>query len=132
VRAVVLVVSSSVMPGWGTGGLYVEGRRRGVRRRSGRGVLTRGRVVYASFDGKRTSVRSVVLSELVDASTVPHEGSGGWGWLTLCSLDLSRYFSSLLRLFLFVYSLCRPFTSSLSFGLAIRLVLVELGWRWRA
>jgi hypothetical protein len=93
VRAVVLVVSSFVVPGWAVGGLYVEGRRRRVRRRSGRGVLTRGRVVYASFDGVHVSVRDAVLSERVVVLSVPNEGSRGWvrrrwGWVVLTRIHV--------------------------------------------
>jgi hypothetical protein len=64
----------------GVGGLYVEGRRRGVRRRPGVGRTHPGtrrlRVVRrVNVD----SVRDAVLSELVDALSVPHEGRRGWG-----------------------------------------------------
>jgi hypothetical protein len=45
VLSVVLVISSFIMPGRGMVGLCVEVRRRWVRRRSGRVVLTRIRVV---------------------------------------------------------------------------------------
>ena len=114
------------------GGIRWRGRR---RRRPGV-VLTRIRVVCASFDGGHVGMHDAVLFELVVVLFVSNEGSRARGWLTLCCLDLSRYSSLHSRPVSFISCPCRLLLLSSFVALAILFVLVELGggrcWRtWR-
>jgi len=88
-------------------------------------VLTWIRVIYALFGSVHVGVHNAVLFEPVVVLSVPHEGKRGWGWLTLCFLDLSCCFSLLLRLVYIISGLSSLLSLSSFSAMAILLVFIE-------